>query len=601
MADIYTLESSSMSQQSDQPFLKKDWVSIPDVNNTNYASNIVSFDTSALYNSQKFVNPSEMMVSIPLVAVISTNAAAPPANPISPYSLGFKNGYHNIISACQITYDGNTVQQIQLNSNYYVSFKMASSLSQNDVKADGSTLGFSMDSSTSWKYSNTTSKYGLGSSNNNNILTSSLSMTTYGGEAYNAGLLTRQYRTSFDPTQSGGLTSSAITSQSLRPYFSYTSGNTYAVYYVIATIRLKDISNFFERSPLTKGFYSRIDLTLNTGSFRVSTNPGALSATAPVAATANLPGPNFAPATSYSFSMNASDINFPNGTCPLMLSQAYIPTTPAYTTWTGGASVTTAAVSPTEAIVGLYVAKVTSSVPGINPGGVLVAAVNHSQLNIPPHTQTTCLLYAPVIELKPERALSYITQNRNKLISYETLNNQSFYNIFNGNSFNLNITTGLSNVVGILAIPFISASSNSGFSPCISPYASEPATSSPCLMLSNFNVQVSGVNVLQKNLIYDHEFFLQELYGENAINGNLTTGLKSGLIDQLGFENIFRYYYVNLERRSDDNVSKKSITMSGQNLSGVNIDIFTCIITRNSLVLDVETGKIVAQGLESQY
>ena len=128
MSDIFTLESSSMSQATDaEPFVSKQWVSIPDVNNGNYGSNIVSFDTSSLYNSSKFINPSEMYIAVPLVCVISSNVNFGTYG-ISPYSLGFKNGYHNLVSACQIQYDNNTVQQVQLNSNYYVSFKMASSL-----------------------------------------------------------------------------------------------------------------------------------------------------------------------------------------------------------------------------------------------------------------------------------------------------------------------------------------------------------------------------------------------------------------------------------------------------------------------------------------
>ena len=440
-------------------------------------------------------------------------------------------------------------------------------------------------------------------SNNNNVPTSTLSTLTYAGEAYNSGLLSRQYRTAYDPTSTSvGAVSQANTDKNaLRPYFYYNqnsgAGSTFATYYVIATIRLKDLSSFFEKSPLTKGFYSRIDLTMNMGSFRTGITATSSTPTA-LAAAGN---PVYGTFSNIVFTQAANDINFNNGTCPIMLTQEFNPGVPAIATFPiGGAATPVAASIAQEVIVGLYIGRVTSSVAGRN------GAANQSSLGVSAHQQPSCLLYSPMIEMKPERALSYITQNKNKLIRYETLNNQMFYNNPSNSMFYLNLTTGLTDVVGILMIPFISGTNNTaagvaiGFSPCISPFASEPSTSSP-IMISNINVQVSGVNILQKNISYDFEFFLQELYGVNSINGNQSTGLKSGLIDQLGFENIYRYYYVNLERRTEDAVSKKSITISGLNDSGLAIDIFTCIITRNSLVIDVETGKVVAQGLESQY
>lgn len=597
MADIFTLESSSTSQSSEtEPYINKSWVNIPDINNGSYASNIVSFDCSSLYNSQKFVNPQEIYVAIPIVMVLnSSNGFSAGAKP-SPYSLGLKNGIYNLISSCAVQYDNGQVQQVVSNANVYVSFKMLSSLSPSDLKVDAASLMFSQDTNTSWNYSNTPSLYGIGSSNNNNI-PSTPTLASYSGESYNSGLLNRQYRSSYDPT-STTITTTAFTQNTLKPYFTYTNGNNYCAWYMVATIKLGDISDFFNKAPLCRGFYSRIDLSMNMGSFRTTVN---CVGTAPAVPTAAAPGPNFF--TNYalaSFGQSPSDINFQNGCNPLILTQAFknaLGNVPA-SVW----NTTTAAPSPVgslnfEIICGIYIARVTSSVPG------QLGALNQSQLSVSPHTMSSCVLYAPLIEMRPEYSLKYLQENRNKLIVYENINAQPYTNIPYGSAFSYNITTGLSDIVGILCVPFVSATSNGvaagavagtiGFSPMVSPFASEPATTSPCLALTNFNIQIAGMNVLQRNVLYDYEMFLQELYGQGSINGSLTRGLKSGLIDEQAFNNIYRYYYVNLERHIDDSSVKKSITMSGTNSSSVNIDIMTFIITKSKLIIDIETGKVV--------
>jgi hypothetical protein len=69
-------------------------------------------------------------------------------------------------------------------------------------------------------------------------------------------------------------------------------------------------------------------------------------------------------------------------------------------------------------------------------------------------------------------------------------------------------------------------------------------------------------------------------------------GLTSGLIDQLGFQNIYRYYYVDLSRRAKDDVGIKGITIVGQNNNLLDIDLYCFVIHRKSASLDVETGKL---------
>ena len=111
-----------------------------------------------------------------------------------------------------------------------------------------------------------------------------------------------------------------------------------------------------------------------------------------------------------------------------------------------------------------------------------------------------------------------------------------------------------------------------------SPFDSAPATTCPLAAITNFNVQVAGENVFQQNLQYDYEEFLTEVSSANAINGNCTTGLTSGLIGQYEWDNAYRYYVADVGRRvpAEGGVAK-SIQVLGTNNTSISLD-FVCII-----------------------
>ena len=145
------------------------------------------------------------------------------------------------------------------------------------------------------------------------------------------------------------------------------------------------------------------------------------------------------------------------------------------------------------------------------------------------------------------------------------------------------MTNGIANIKPILVIPFLSqgasartpveifngagvatggvasiqVSSATGFLPGVPVFQSpfDPAgcgATSPLCHLTNFNVQVSGQNAIYNLQKYSFEEFNDQLYGCNAVNGGLTDGCTSGLIDRLGFDMEYCYYYVNLERMLPD-------------------------------------------------
>ena len=53
------------------------------------------------------------------------------------------------------------------------------------------------------------------------------------------------------------------------------------------------------------------------------------------------------------------------------------------------------------------------------------------------------------------------------------------------------------------------------------PFTGEPGNTSP-LCIQDFNIQISGENVLNQGIKYNFEIFQSQLHVVNAINGNLS-------------------------------------------------------------------------------
>ena len=116
-------------------------------------------------------------------------------------------------------------------------------------------------------------------------------------------------------------------------------------------------------------------------------------------------------------------------------------------------------------------------------------------------------------------------------------------------------------------------------------------TTAPMVHFSNFNVQVSGQNAIYNAQKYTFEEWNNQLYGQNSVNGGLTDGLTSGLIDYLGFQMSQCFYYVNIERMLPVEQSvPKSIQILGQNLSERNIDLFVFVEFGTEISVDIMTG-----------
>ena len=148
----------------------------------------------------------------------------------------------------------------------------------------------------------------------------------------------------------------------------------------------------------------------------------------------------------------------------------------------------------------------------------------------------------------------------------------------------------------VTATDGVDCNNNTGFRSGASVFQSpfDPAgtgPTSPMCWLTNFNIQVSGQNAIYNVERYNFEQFNNQLYGQNAVNGGLTDGITSGLIDRQKFDMAYSYYYVNIERMLPVEMSvPKSIQILGQNLSSRVLDLYCFIEYGCEVSIDALTG-----------
>jgi hypothetical protein len=183
----------------------------------------------------------------------------------------------------------------------------------------------------------------------------------YVGEAANSGLYERQLNTSFTPTGIFGMNEDALrpTGRNFTKFVNAGGKDDRQVYFIIPTIRLRDVSSFFEKLPLVKGMYGRLEFRFNLGSMVITQTAGA-------GAVINVKTSN-------------ADCQFPTGVCPFML----VPLSQK------------SPVEQTKLIAGIYIAKPAQSMAAF----VGQAASNHSTFAADAHELQQVRLYYPQVEL----------------------------------------------------------------------------------------------------------------------------------------------------------------------------------------------------------
>lgn len=590
--DKLVFDLSQEIEGSPNVFVKKDWVNILDNQNQSYNANQVIIDTSQLANSNKYLSYREAYLLIPLLLTLSTsNGVFSPdqSDTSSDYALGLKNWFGSIIHSATLDYNGVTIIQQTPYINMYNCFRLMTSLSWNDVLVQGSTIGFYPDDPLSWTYtSNSTELFPQGVANNINSPAAlpSVDIATqynnYTASSGNIGFVKRQQYINYNPNAETGSADGSTYSELFPPlacnnlWKSYifntasiptTTGGIIEIA-VCATVYLKHIHSFFAMTPLLKGVFMKLTLNINNTSVIMSVTGTATALSPPT-------------------QMSIVSISNPvGGTCPLMIA--------SLANNQGGQNM--GGVANSGNAPATYIATLSIGAKCLNTQVASLQGYQDGPLARSVYLYVPCYTFNPIFEA------SYLSSPI-KQIDYEDVYQYQVLNVRPQSQFNNLLTNGIANIKSVLIMPYYSATGGAslqilggGYLPVWqSPF--DPAgagCTSPLCLLSNFNVVVSGQNAIYNTEMRSFEQFNNQLYGQNAVNGGMTDGINSGLINSLGFEMEHSFYYVNVGRMLPVEESvPKSVQIIGTNFGGLPLDLFCFITYGVSVSIDILTGSRV--------
>ncbi len=415
---------------------------------------------------------------------------------------------------------------------------------------------------------------------------------------------------------------------------------------VLATIYLKHVHSFFNMCPLLKGVFMKMTMNLNNCSSTIEAicNVAAAAnaaAVVPVPGAGAFVGNNALPAAGSAAYMISNQLavasvqNSVNGVNPLMIAagiSALSSTAPVATAnggYGGGSGVGNSIsgypmasgglnLFPRPSFVNAAVAIVAGSISNTWIANISVGSTCLNQQLLAAgvgggNIAKSVYLYIPAYTFNPVFEQSYLSSPI-KQIKYTDIYQYQIVNVAGTGTgqFNNLITNGIANIKSILILPYSSNiggiaqahvapsqvrnNSNTGTLQGLPVWQSpfDPAgccCTSPMIAFSNFNVQISGQNAIYNVERYQFEQFNNQLYGQNAVNGGLTDGLTSALIDRVGFDTSYGYYYVNVERMLPVEQSvPKSVQLLGTNQSSRAIDLYVFIEYAVDVSIDSLTG-----------
>jgi hypothetical protein len=614
MADSLVFAESVDSESSEPLFTDKQWLYVNDSNNRSYQGQIV-IDSTSLSNSGQYMGWNEAFLSVPMV-LQAENANFALVRPLD-FALGLKNGFWQILHSMSVEFNNSSIIQTSNFLNVFTSFKCLTSWSDADIKNWGAVTGFCPDTATSWVYNsvanadtNFLSANGVGLCNNRNgyynaqfvqtasvlnLITPVTQYSTSKQQCVNLGLVQRQRWLNFGTNTSAFITyadanktgdapsnkglllggaSGAVSTTNLSAIFlAYVQATATSRAIVFnAIIRLKDVTDFFGKCPLLKGSTMRLYLNTNQTYLNCNLYGGTISGAGVI-----VPG---------SLGLKTAPIILGGGqTCPIMIASSDL-----------GQGLAPAVINPAaagQALVALAEVNV----------GLSIVETQFSQLTKITAPITSVRLYCPAYSMTPQAEARYLSMSQTKKIVYNDFFSYSVPNV--SGTFNTLISNGLPNLRSCLIVPTIEKGSNGTAggagdyltvtsSTLLSPFSSTGGSPDP-IVITNFNVQLSGKNVFNANQVYDFEQFTQQIVSSNQLNGSLTTGLGSGQIGFTEFEQLYRYYYVNASRGQPQDMGvAKSVQIQGEIKSVATCNLLVFLEFERSLTVNVASGQIVS-------
>jgi len=633
--DGLVFDMSSQSDGTPEVFTKKDWISILDNQNQNYQGNQVVIDTSQLANSNKYINYREAYLAVPMVLTLTSsyttaqvtamaNAGGTlyknstvfqPASIIADWAVGLKNWYGSIIHSFTCDYAGTTIIQQTPLIGMWNTFRLMTSLSMGDVLTQGSSIGFYPDTAQSAGVTQEsvnglayTNEVTSGTFNNRNapqlfdLNNGGLIRPRASGLPFNKGMFMRQACWNFDPDvdmgggnlddTSAGPYSSLQTPASLNllyksyvfnkvnptitpPYVAGSntpagmtalSGSGCWQCAIMGQIYLKHIHPFFESIPLLKGVFMKLTANLNQSSVNFTT-------------TSTIAG-GFIDSNYITSCVVQSPLG---GVSPIMIAQvgSEVLDGNAQSPLKSGAS----ALTNGDYIVSLAVGRSCLNTTQTNLKNGVNGVVSNSPLI------GSITLNCPAYSFNPVFESSYLSSPVKKIV-YTDCYQYQVANVGAGSLFNNLVSNGIANIKSVLVLPFFTSASNGGLVPFQSPF--DPAgagPTSPLCLLTQFNVQISGQNMIYNTERYSYEQFMNQLKGYGAVNGGQTDGLTSGLVGFSEFEAEYCYYFVDCSRMLPvEQAVPKSINILGTNTSQKDVSLYIFVTYGCEVSVDILTG-----------
>ena len=643
-SDNYDFSKSSAPQSASNysSFADKQWNFINDINGGVYPNTsgltLVQWDLTSIYNSAGFSDASDLYLAVPIVMCAAVGSATSTANPGQPVAVAaptagyglctLKSNYQHLIHQLEIVCNGKTVDQMQPFISVVKNFQMLSQLSATDLKSNCVSFGMAdtLDNEKSMVFNTVAggTPCGVGLCNNRPFFNSPsnvpVALVAAQGAAFVpnvpvavTGTLTQPQASTeqqlyMQVQQNGGTVNGAIqkrisrivdTSKTnansfnkiwgnngangtqpfimsaqqlnaeIKPY--YTVVGNVMTWYDVGLIPLKHISNFIDNLGLVKKLDIVIRAYFNTGSIQVPIGPQAVGAAIGVTALGT--------DLYYGAPVNSSFTNI----CPFTINVL------ADTTANGGFYYNASSLLNSAYIAaGVFIAKA----PVTNIGG---ANINLA-LNVAGHSMAAARCYYSQVKLDQQKALTYVQENRQKAIVYQSVLYNQYTNIGAGGTFSNLIQSGIKNPLAVLIVPFISSTcpttvggaATLGFSQYASPFDTSPATYAP-ISLINLSVNLGGVNVLNTSLNYTYENFLSQICTAESLTSS-DIGVACGLISSSWWE-ANRVYYVDLARSRDaDKAVARNLNVSFTNNTLIPIDIMIFTIYLDKVTVDIETG-----------
>lgn len=544
-SDNYVFENSVEPQENVNLFESKKWTYITDSTSSNGAFNgQLQFDLGTLNSQNQWSDLSSAVITFPVKLKITNGSALAPAN-ATIHSATIKNGFHQFVDSVQIVLGGTTVQSSQIFTNIDVNYKILTEFDYNTYCKQGPTLGLGLDDFSSTQDAVQTLTDSVDNAN--------LTTAVYGFDAWttkNSGIKERLLNLnnysannalgkSILGTNQAVLGKSNVQSDATVA----TAGSDVFVFYALGKIKLAHLSDAIKKMPLIKGIKGFIYINYNSSTHDITNANGSSNITA---------------VTNQSVYGRCCPASFNTGSDGFLAN-----------------ATTGSTVKFTADINGTVSANLTSAVP----------------------IQTNAVLYCPYYVATPEvdRSLSFV-----KSIRYNERFVTSFNISANGN-FAGTLSPGISNPKRVILYPYFTgagSSGNSGFitNPLLSSVDSVPSTTSPFAAIKDLQLYVGNVPMYQQPVTMDWLTFLNEV-SEQGIEGGKNDQLSSGLLSERMWNQLYRYYTVNVGRRmnSEDGASK-SVQISCTNATNCPMTVVAIIWYEREISVNTASGQIT-QGM----